>query len=313
MKSETACALLVLLNTVSAFGHSGPRVWVDVVDGKVITLTSNNDLAPVTYTPSRIFGTELTNLFDVYTVNFPGYEVRRTGGHASFGTSFGFNIAGPLLVFNPTTGGYITAQKLLGPPPAGPVVQMAVSLSSTQRFTSTAPVSGFNFFNYTQPGDHSHLTYTMAADGQAYNGPAGVYALPLNLFASGITTSDPYFLLLGKDVAQTSAAFNTALAASPALTAIPADTNFDGLVNAVDLAALASHWQATANWTTGDFNFDGISDISDLYILATHWDGHHSDLSSALASLSLPNVSVPEPATILYTGVVLAIGLSRRR
>lgn len=80
------------------------------------------------------------------------------------------------------------------------------------------------------------------------------------------------------------------------------DANLDGLVNVSDLGALATNWQTSnAVWTSGDFNYDGFVDVTDLGLLATNWQAGVSgssnsiSLESALASVGLGGVNVPEP------------------
>lgn len=298
-----------ILVAAPAFAHDGARVWVDVVGNKVVTLTSNNDLTPAIYTTNRIFKTELLNLFDVYTTEFPGYEVRRSGGHVAPDTTFGFGIPSPLMFYNAATDGYLTAKKKFG---SAQTVQMAVSLGAELRFTSDLPVSGFDFFEYTQPGDHSHMAYTMAGNGEALDGPTGVYVLPMSLTSAGVTASDAYYILIGKGVSQESPQFELATLAARSLTAIPADTNFDGRVDAMDLGALASHWQRSTNWSGGDFNFDGIADIFDLHILASHWDGA-ATFAASLSGANLPLPSVPEPSGMSILGLLMMKILGQRR
>lgn len=52
-------------------------------------------------------------------------------------------------------------------------------------------------------------------------------------------------------------------------TAVPGDVNGDGLVNAMDLSILLSHYGTTS--TTGDLNGDGLVNASDLSILLSHY------------------------------------------
>jgi fibronectin-binding autotransporter adhesin len=50
-----------------------------------------------------------------------------------------------------------------------------------------------------------------------------------------------------------------------------ADANLDGQVDVTDLGALATGWQTTAPWTSGDFDYTNFVDITDLGILGTNW------------------------------------------
>jgi hypothetical protein len=51
------------------------------------------------------------------------------------------------------------------------------------------------------------------------------------------------------------------------------DTNLDGQVDITDLGTLATNWQTSGPWTSGDVDstYDGFIDITDLGDLATNW------------------------------------------
>jgi hypothetical protein len=86
------------------------------------------------------------------------------------------------------------------------------------------------------------------------------------------------------------------------------DSNLDGVVDMMDLGALATHWQTANVWTGGDFDYSGFVDVADLGLLASNWqagvtlgstptDGHPWALAEALAALGLP-APLPEPASV---------------
>jgi len=83
------------------------------------------------------------------------------------------------------------------------------------------------------------------------------------------------------------------------------DANLDGIVNALDFNALATHFgAATQNWNDGDFNFDGTVNTQDFTVLAGNFNA--VPLSEpALGSL------VPEPMAI--ASLVALTALLRRR
>jgi hypothetical protein len=91
---------------------------------------------------------------------------------------------------------------------------------------------------------------------------------------------------------------------------VQGDVNGDGIVNAQDIAIIASHWLQTgtgANDPAGDANFDGIVNGQDLALVASHWlqSGGGGGGGSA---------AVPEPsALILATLGGLALLVCRRR
>ena len=82
---------------------------------------------------------------------------------------------------------------------------------------------------------------------------------------------------------------------------MPGDANGDGVVDDLDLATLAVHWEQYGEWVDGDFNRDGFISDSDLALLANAWPscaGEAEDVSG-----------VPEPATATLL-LVLALSLS---
>lgn len=269
-----ACSAIALLAVGSpALAHDGPRVWVDVVAGKVVTLTSDNDLDPTVYTPGRIFTTELGELFGIWTTEFPGYEVRRTGGSVNSGTVFGFNLTGPALYFDTGTNTYKTVQLAFGAP--GPVPQIAVSQGASIRSTGGGPVAGFNYFAFFDEGDHSHLQYTLLGDGvNPVNGPTGVYAISLELTSAGLTTSDPYYILIGKGVTQSDPLFQTAKAVAEAtLVSAPGDMDCNGALELADTSHFVQALLDPAGYSAshpncpimrGDMNQDGLVNGSDV-------------------------------------------------
>lgn len=260
-----------------AAAHEGPRIWLGNVGGQVAAFTSDNDVDPTTYTPSRLFATEMQEFFGIYTTEFPGYEVRQDGGDIEPETTFGFNIAGPLLYFDDATDAFVTVAEMFGPPEPGPVPQLAVSLGATIRVTGAGPVAGFNFFTFHEIGDHSHLSYTLLGDGvNAGSGPAGVYALPLNITSASLMTSETNYLLIGKEVAESDALFQEAHAVAQATlvpTAVPGDMNCDGALTEEDIpdfvvalldssAYEASH--LSCDIMLGDMNQDESVDALDI-------------------------------------------------
>jgi hypothetical protein len=103
------------------------------------------------------------------------------------------------------------------------------------------------------------------------------------------------------------------------------DTNVDGKVDISDLYNLANNYNpkhigsANSIWQKGDFNYDGWVDLTDLTKLATNWQAGVGNslgapLGQVLASLGLPNVNVPEPASVgLMTLGVTGLMARRRR
>jgi hypothetical protein len=105
------------------------------------------------------------------------------------------------------------------------------------------------------------------------------------------------------------------------------DTNVDGQVDINDLYNLASNYNpshagpASAIWQKGDFDYNGYVDLSDLSKLTTNWQqgvgnplgSGLGNLGAALASLGLPNISVPEPSTVGLMALGVSGLMARRR
>ena len=95
----------------------------------------------------------------------------------------------------------------------------------------------------------------------------------------------------------------------------PGDANFDGIVNALDLSILASHWDEIDNvWSEGDFSDDGRVNGVDLSILAANWHatgaGHGVSFNDAVIARSFGGI--PEPSSMLLLGVGCLSTLWRR-
>jgi hypothetical protein len=99
------------------------------------------------------------------------------------------------------------------------------------------------------------------------------------------------------------------------------DANVDGQVDITDLGALATSWQTAGTWANGDFDYSNFVDITDLGALATNWQAGVGSplrpgdlsLSEALASLGLPSVAVPEPASAGLLGAAMLLSTRRLR
>jgi autotransporter-associated beta strand protein len=95
------------------------------------------------------------------------------------------------------------------------------------------------------------------------------------------------------------------------------DSDLDGDVDVADLGKLATSWQTANVWSGGDFDYNGTVNVNDLGLLATNWQAGVGNplgpdsLSSALASLGLPSVAVPEPASMGLLGALGAWSLKR--
>jgi hypothetical protein len=97
------------------------------------------------------------------------------------------------------------------------------------------------------------------------------------------------------------------------------DSDLNKQVDLADLTALAQHWQLPSVWTDGDFNYDGTVDIADLWLLAPNWQAGVTNpqdppWETALATLGLPYVPIPEPGAIgIASGIICVTSLITRR
>ena len=100
--------------------------------------------------------------------------------------------------------------------------------------------------------------------------------------------------LLGEEISLRFRLFDGSLY-SYAVGPLLGDANGDGLVDDLDLTALARHWQQAGGLAEGDFNDDGVGDELDLTVLAMAWPGGAGALDVS---------AVPEPGTL----TVMALG-----
>lgn len=279
MKKTWITLGVAALAATPSLAHEGPRIWIGAEGGKVVTYASDNDLDPTIYTPSRIFATEFQSFFDIYTTEFPGYEVRQDGGSVQAETVFSFNLMGPALYYDDANDVFVPTPQAFGPPQPGPVPQLAVSLGSDIRVTAGGVVSGFPFFTFHGIGDHSHLSYTLLGDGvTASDGPSGIYAISMNVTGTTLATSETYYLLLGKGVAMGDPLFQEAIDVAEATLApsvVPGDMNCSGALDSADVTGFVQALANPAGYSTshpscdllhGDMNGDGAVNAGDVQL-----------------------------------------------
>jgi hypothetical protein len=83
------------------------------------------------------------------------------------------------------------------------------------------------------------------------------------------------------------------------------DVNFDGVVNGLDIADVASHWLSTGAQVAGDANDDGVVNGLDIALIASHW----------VQTGAGAGATAPEPSAIvlaLFGGITL-LAYRRRR
>jgi hypothetical protein len=228
-----SCVIAASGISSSALGHAGPRIYLDIENGKVVTINgpypppedSNGFVStnPADYTDfaiSRIFpglppdeteqsGQPTAGVLPLswdddpenFTTEFPGLQVYGPGSVPA-GTQFSFNIMGEVQWFNTTTASFEPISEAF--PINTPLIAVNNDLGQLA-FSSTGFVPGYIAFDYSGDlTDHEHLTFTICtpddlADGfSPEDAPAGVYALPLQLTSNAATTpSDTFYILFG--------------------------------------------------------------------------------------------------------------------
>jgi hypothetical protein len=296
-----------------ASGHAGPRIWVNVEGQQVTTWEGAYPPGnPSNYSHSRVFDQPLIADQGVWYTDFPGFQ-QVPGGSIPTNTTFEYDITGPLLYYEPADANhparFRTVARHFDGAPATPQFGVTNELFQS-KITADGFVQGDPAFAYNGgAGDHNHLTYTLLGDGAiAGDGPDGVYVLQLRLTATGVTPSDPFFLLLGKSADDLQ--FPAAMFAAATLV-LPGDANTDGVVNFADFQALERGFGDTdANWADGDFNADGVVDAADFLLLHDHFGERFDGLTAANATSASP---VPEPASLVLVACTLGPLLVRRR
>jgi len=188
--------------TAAAHAHPGPRVWLSIDNGKVVTYDGPYPPAtPSEYQSFRVFTEALADVGDdTWETEFPGYQ-KVPGGTIPAGTTFSYNITGPLLWFNPGGGNpyFETVAEHFGGTPPVPQMLITNGLLQTKK-TSSGAVVGNSIYTHNIDTDHAHLAYSLLGDGTNPGGGSdGIYGLQLQVTASGAVPSQTFFLLLGKN------------------------------------------------------------------------------------------------------------------
>jgi hypothetical protein len=84
---------------------------------------------------------------------------------------------------------------------------------------------------------------------------------------------------------------------------VPGDVNFDGVVNGLDINAIASNWAHHGSLVSGDANGDGIVNGLDVNMLASNWLHSSAALPEVSANSAATLAPAPEPSTGLIFGV----------
>jgi hypothetical protein len=94
------------------------------------------------------------------------------------------------------------------------------------------------------------------------------------------------------------------------------DTNFDALVNYIDLSTLSQHYSdglVPQRWVDGDSNYDGIVNLTDLYALGYNYHDPQHPFTESLEVLGLPIIEIPEPVSLALCLLSAAWSLQRPR
>lgn len=100
------------------------------------------------------------------------------------------------------------------------------------------------------------------------------------------------------------------------IAAVGGDADVDGKVNFADLVILAQNYNLTGrSWQTGDFDGDGSTNFNDLVPMAQNYNYgtlQAGDTSMFAADWALAQSLVPEPASGIIVGSLLAVTRRRR-
>ncbi len=309
---QSLAALLTI--TPQAHAHDGPRIWVDQLNGQLVTLTSNNDFAPTTYTPSRLFASQFGyESINPLTTEFPGFEAPRgTQHHLSNGTVIGFNIAGPAWYFDSAQGLFETTAEHFGNNPT-PQIGIGISFNNTRK-TADGPVAGATtLLTFTATGgvsnqNHGHVEFAILGNGLSPStAPDGVYVLPLELTSTSLQASQTFYLLLGTAGAQTqpgSALFEQAMtAAKSQFINAPGDLDGDGDIDDADFGMAFAAFTGPGNGPSSnpfaDLDSDGDVDDADFGLAFSYFTGPGTAI-------------VPEPAALTLITLLPLLGRRRR-
>ena len=211
MNTKLFAAAAVIAGGVSvAIAHDGPRVWINTAGGQISTWDGpyppNADAS--LYHPDRVFRFEMADtVYDDdgvdWQTSFPGYQRLPSGAAISSGTRFSYDIVAEPLWYVPGAGGSAGTFKTLSQQFGSNGTPRFVITNGLgeNAYSSTGFVPGGVAFQYNAEGSHGHLAYSLQGldGGTNFGGADGIYALELQLTAPGLTTSLPYYLVLGKN------------------------------------------------------------------------------------------------------------------
>lgn len=240
--------LFVTTLGTAAIAHPGPRIWLGIEEGKIVTYSSDNDTAPTLFTPSQVFlagglenaasgdgqlrraSSDPSNpSYNTWTTNWPGHQAVPSTNGFSTSNQLSYQITDALWVFDGNN--FVSVEDHFGA--SAPQVRIAVnqpnpdpsgpSTITVTTDTAGGAVEGDTFFYYGNDTTHAHPRYTLLGDGaMPGNGPDGIYALTLQLTAPGLVASDPYVLLMAKNYSLNDPLYQQAIASASTLVPEPA-------------------------------------------------------------------------------------------
>jgi hypothetical protein len=97
---------------------------------------------------------------------------------------------------------------------------------------------------------------------------------------------------------------------------VAGDTNYDGTVDATDVATFLAHYGLAGTRAEGDFNSDGVVGFNDFQMLELNFGRHPPGVAAGAvddAALAAFGQSVPEPAAVVWLAAVALCAPRRRR
>jgi hypothetical protein len=302
------------------FGAEPDPNGINLTNAQTVVQNSGDLLPnPVQFTsPPSNYGTPIQQSIAGNLVPTGGYANNNTdGGKVSISTSYGtfsngtgdkdpitnLHAAAPMPV---DAGGNFNAQTL------AITGQFNINLALNLNTTGGQGAFSLNEVGTASPSDNTNPM------GIITRGAGGTYVMhvPLPAFNDSGSFGALYYNI--------NLSYNLTATANIAA----GDANFDGVVNAQDLALVSSGWLTTnaAKLGTGDVNGDGIVNAQDLALVSSNWlkttPTVPASVMAPIAGGGTPgdiggpsaiNQSVPEPSTWLLLGLGSVTLLWKRR
>jgi hypothetical protein len=251
------------------------------------------------YIPNPAYwnGTKFTNDTAMAPADFGG-QLQAQLPVFGFSSGLQFSISNVTLDMN-TGGSFLTVSG--GSFPANTTTfgleQATYAFHAVGALATAANLAGQNLDNYNTTGPATALN-SVATGSLTYNPQHTIATLTESVtipFSSAVNGSTVNGTVTG-------------LVVATAHTAVPGDVNFDGVVNGLDISAVASHWLQGGTSITGDANGDGVVNGLDISVISSNWLQQFGGGSGGGAT------AVPEPSTLLLAALAgVALAMRRRR